>query len=363
MKTVMYRKDDREPVSSDGNGVNDFIGFQPTSKKALTTIRKIEEIAEATNKAGVKCSISKIEFDMIIKSGTGLKNDGHKFLGYPVIGYQNDMQSSGSCLASADDTACPWDPRIKGIFFFEIGIGINISKIGPFLSDVKKLRDKISRNSFCGVELYNGFLMRYVKASSAYLGKQEDSVEIEITYYRSKDPSTPRLYEDVLEEIEQMALMKYGALPHWGKNRNLAFDGVLKKYNKYEAFLQVKSKYDPQGLFSNEWTDGVLEIGQVGVIIKKDGCALEGLCVCSEDKHCAPDKGYFCKSGRVYKEARVCRRQEEVEPSFFRAFFQMPGWCVWTGILLLSSWFALHTRADPSQLFKSSLWPTLEPRS
>jgi len=254
-----------------------------------------------------RCFYSKAQYDRMMEKGTGLKNDGFQFWGYPVIGYQNNMQSSGSCLRSEGDTACPWDPRLVGVYLFQIGLSISLDKVGQFLADVKKVRDMNPANSLCGVDMYNGFQMRYVKASSAYLGKQEDSVEFEMKYYRATDPGTPRLYEDVWEEIEQMGLVKYGGLPHWGKNRNLAFDGVMKKYKKYDAFLRVKQKYDPEGLLSNEWTDGVLGIGEAGVIIKEDGCALDGLCVCSDDRHCAPHKGYFCKSGRVYKEAHVFR--------------------------------------------------------
>eukprot|EP00253_Pinus_taeda_P031360 PITA_31360 len=311
-RKVVYRVDDRVPVNTSGNGVNDFIGFRPTFSSLLATARIAEEVEQSHNSTHSVCAVAAVQVNSIMEVGTGLKNDDLLFHGYPVIGYQNNMQAAGSCLRSPEDgleTACAWDPRIKGLFFFQNGISISVSKIGQFLSDVKKIRD-MAPNSLCGVELYNGFLMRYVKASSAYLGKQEDSVDIEMTYYRPNDPNTPRLHEDVLEEIEQMALVKYGGMPHWGKNRNIAFDGVMKKYSKYEAFLAAKTKYDPRGLFSNEWTDSVLGIGEAGVIIKKDGCALEGLCVCSEDAHCAPDKSYFCKPGRVYTEARVCRQEE-----------------------------------------------------
>ncbi|XP_065864133.1 probable L-gulonolactone oxidase 4 isoform X2 [Euphorbia lathyris] len=275
-RKAIYRRDDRVSSHTSGDGVYEFMPFRSTSSHLLKIIR-------AT---------------------------GPKFTGYPVIGYQNNLQSSGSCLDSPEDdlsTVCPWDPRINCAYFFQTAFSIRMPDVKSFIQDVQQLV-KLEPKSLCVLEQYNGILMRYVKASSAYLGKQEDGIDFDFTYYRSKDPMTPRLYEDILEEIEQIGVFKYQALPHWGKNRNVAFDRVIKKYRNAYEFLKVKEKYDPNGLFSNEWTDQVLGLkGKVSVI--KEGCALEGLCICSEDVHCTPSKGYFCKPGKIYKNARVCTFQ------------------------------------------------------
>lgn len=222
-----------------------------------------------------------------------------------MVGRQGKMQTSGSCLYSSSrriDQACSWDPRIKGLFFYESTAIFPAAKFVDFLRDVKKLRDMKPEN-FCGVDIYNGVLIRFIKASKAYLGQSEDSVVVDFNYYRADDPLTPRLNQDVWEEIEQMAFFKYGVRPHWAKNRNVAFFDVQKKYPNFNKFVEAKNQLDPQNLFSSEWSDQILFGRQLN---KGDGCALEGQCICSEDKHCSPEKGYFCRSGLVYKEARVC---------------------------------------------------------
>lgn len=216
------------------------------------------------------------------------------------------MQTSGSCLYSSESNkgvSCAWDPRIKGLFFFESTAIFSATKFAAFIRDVKKLRDMKPEN-FCGADIYNGFLLRFIKKSNAYLGQSEDSVVVDFNYYRADEALTPRLNQDVWEEVEQIAFFKYSARPHWAKNRKVGFLDVQKKYPKFDKFVATRKVVDPQGIFSSESSDEIL-FGIEGV--KEDGCALEGLCICSEDRHCSPQNGYFCRRGLVYDEARVCR--------------------------------------------------------
>ncbi|KAM7508534.1 hypothetical protein LguiA_018987 [Lonicera macranthoides] len=314
-RKVVYRLDDRVPSNFSGDGWIDFPGFRSIPSLVLAILRTTEENQERLGDADGKCISAKLTASTLKTSAYGLTNDGISFTSYPVVGYHNRLQASGTCLDSHKDaqiTACPWDHRVKGLFFHQTTISIELSKAKSFIQDVQKLVD-LAPKSMCGVELYNGILMRYVTASSAYLGKQEAALDFDITYFRSSDPKSPRMYEDVLEEIEQLAVFKYGGLPHWGKNRNVAFDGAINKYKYVKKFLKVKKMYDPLGLFSSEWTDQVLGLSSK-VTIMKSGCALEGLCICSQDIHCAPDKGYLCQPGKIYKDARVCTHSNNQIP-------------------------------------------------
>ncbi|XP_065851576.1 L-gulonolactone oxidase 3 [Euphorbia lathyris] len=303
--TAVYRYDKRVPLDVNGDGVFDFIGFQDNSIVVSQSTRAAEKALEKSRNVNGKCLLANSFVGYKKLVGNGLKK-GLIFTGYPVIGYQGKMQTSGSCLyspAARIDSSCSWDPRINGLLFYESTAIFPASKFGDFIRDLKKLRD-LNPDNFCGVDIYNGFLIRFIKASEAYLGQSEDSVVVDFNYYRANDPSTPRLNQDVWEEVEQMAFFKYKAKPHWAKNRNLAFIDVRSKYPNLGKFLEAKKKLDPENMFSSEWSDEIL-LGKGEV--KADGCALEGQCICTEDRHCSPGNGYFCRQGLVFTEAKVCR--------------------------------------------------------
>ncbi|OMO91066.1 hypothetical protein COLO4_18676 [Corchorus olitorius] len=305
-QTAVYRRDSRVSMDTPGDGINDYVDVQPSSILFSQTVRVREQQLESARDVSAKCALADFSLDRKRQVATGLKNNGQNFTEYPVIGRQGKMQTAGSCLyATEDDVSCVWDPRNNGVLYFETSAMISATKFGDFIRDVKKLREVVNPENFCGMDLYFGFLIRFIKASTAYLGQSEDSVAVDFAYYRADDALTPRLNQDIMEEIEQMAFFKYGGRPHWAKNRDLAFFNVKSKYPNYEKFVAAKKQLDPQNMFSSEWSEKTF--GEDEDVVSSDGCAMEGLCVCSEDRHCNPSKGYFCKPGRVYSEAKVCR--------------------------------------------------------
>ncbi|RWW22576.1 hypothetical protein GW17_00013221 [Ensete ventricosum] len=332
---VAFRFDDRVPSNASGDGINDFIGFRPSLMAVSAAIRATgkshchqisralaprvlqsltrffcdaEKGYEESRNSRGKCVTAAAELAYRRLAANGLKNN-RIFTGYPVVGRQGKMQTSGSCQHSpeADSLSmCAWDPRSKGLFFYETTAIFSPPKFMDFIHDVMQLRD-LKPENFCGVDNYNGFLIRFIKKSDALLGQPEDSIVLDFNYYRADDPSTPRLNQDVWEEVEQMAFMKHGARPHWAKNRRVAFLGVHRKYPGFSNFLAAKNQSDPRGMFQNPWWDVVVSAQGSNT---GNGCALEGQCICAEDKHCSPSKGYLCRPGLVYKEARVCRARE-----------------------------------------------------
>ena len=289
-----------------------------------------EELADATRNRQAKCIQALAQVTAIQLAGYGYHQNGEFFTGFPVIGHQNLIMAAGGCQRSPLPTFyCAWDRRAKGLFFAEAGVILPLRNLRPFLADVRRLRELAPAGALCDIDLYTGFLMRFVKgASGAYLGttQEGDSVMLDFTFSRGDHARETRLDGDVFQELEQIAIWKYGATPHWGKNRNYVFEGVGGKYKNLGRFLDTKTRFDPEGLFSSPWSDAVLGIGGTAVVVDTPGCALEGLCRCSKDEHCAPEKQSFCRSGRVYPHARVCRIEVQLQPCIHNRYASTNIW-------------------------------------
>ncbi|KAK3126613.1 hypothetical protein QOZ80_7AG0559350 [Eleusine coracana subsp. coracana] len=250
-----YRIDDRVPVNMSGDGVNDFVGFRAIPTPAIQARRLTEDGFEMAKNAVGQCLAAKGMTLADAASNYGMMNAD---LPVPVL------------LA----LTIPGKPVVR----------VRLWELNP-------------AGVLCGVEMYGGVMMRFVRGSSALLRKPEGSVDFDLSYYRRR----------------WHCAATSGSRTR-GKNRNVTFEGATAKYGGSawaEEFERVRRAYDPEGLFTNEWSNQVLGIGE-GVSVVRDGCALEGPCMCSVDTHCAPDRGYLCRPGRVYEEARVCRHSSEL---------------------------------------------------
>ncbi|KAI5069377.1 hypothetical protein GOP47_0015678 [Adiantum capillus-veneris] len=349
---ALFKVSDRMDAGAVGDGAYNMAILDRLGVDFIESMRHGLEAAEESRSLSELCQEEKKTMKLRQSSGDGLVNFGNTFIGYPVVGLNHKMQTSGGCEKEEElppivtptridfnpshehqtDTendfvdqvvhsppqtdkleTCLWNPTIKyGFFFFHTAISIPISRAADAIAEIKRLRD-LNPESMCSLAYSGGIWIRFLAASEAYLAVPTESIMFEFMYYRARDPFTPRLHQDLFEEIEQILVNKYGGKPHWGKNRNLAFGNMHTRTVHVAKFLDVRQRFDPSSLFSNEWTDAILGIKSSSpqdVQTFQDHCALEGLCVCKEDSHCHPARGYFCRPGLAYKDARVCRYEK-----------------------------------------------------
>ncbi|MCO5577852.1 hypothetical protein L7F22_031687 [Adiantum nelumboides] len=347
-RKALFKIDDRVGIETHGNGAYKLALVDKMEVQVIESLRKDQEIFEETPDIDALCEKEGIFMNFRHSFGDGLVNDGITFTGYPVVGFNHKMQTAGGCDRKAyplitatgiefehvDDLpqgnedgveqildssiskrlfTCNWNPLLNhSLFFFDTAISIPAFKAKDVILELKKLRDAVPK-AMCTLGSLGGFWIRFQAKSKAYLGDPHDSVMFEFFSYRAKEANSPRIYEGFFEEIEQLLVTKFGGKPHWGKNRPLTFDGMHSRTLAMGKFLDVKKRFDPLNLFSNEWTDSILQQESSSGQTLEDHCALEGLCVCREDSHCHPQKGYFCRPGHVFQEGKVCRYENNKE--------------------------------------------------
>ncbi|GLJ25478.1 hypothetical protein SUGI_0487820 [Cryptomeria japonica] len=315
-RKAVFVANDRVFIDVAGDGSNSLIGTPITVAAIETSAYQVDSIQAKPDVTAICNLVGNLTL-LFAANGNGFLNDGKRFTGYPVVGFNHRMQTSGECerapeqtdesctptqILDKNESTCSWDRRVHASLFFDVELRLPLSRFREAMKDVKKIRD-LDPQRMCDQTIIS---IRSIKKSEAYLGPSEDQVTMELIIYRPREAGTPKWNEDVYEEIEQMVIEKYGGALHWGKSGGYLFGGLAKRSVNLEKFLKVKERLDPQGVFSNDWTDGLFGIGGKDVEELRDGCALDMICKCREDRHCAPYKGFLCKPGRVWEHARVC---------------------------------------------------------
>ena len=206
-----------------------------------------DDTFEAEKDAEGLCAQSEQSMENKVAKGGGYLNDDKTFTGYPVVGFNDLMQTTGGCqdyhplqrhsesssckpstITDKNQSICPWDRRAEGRIKYDLEIRVPLSRARDAMLDVKRIRD-FNPQALCAVE-GSGIGMRSVrKSAGAFLGPAEDMVTFETSYYRSPEVFVTAWNMDVFQEIEQMLIEKYGAACTGGNLGAICLTGWLIK--------------------------------------------------------------------------------------------------------------------------------------
>lgn len=95
--------------------------------------------------------------------------------------------------------------------------------------------------------------MRFVAGDDALLSPayQRDTAYLAVHVYRDM------AWDPYFRAVEQIA-NQYGGRPHWGKRHFQTAETLAQRYPEWDRFQAVRSRFDPDGRFANDYTDRVL---------------------------------------------------------------------------------------------------------
>lgn len=135
-------------------------------------------------------------------------------------------------------------PRL--VRFYEMENAIPREAVAPAMRDIQSMIEKKKYLINFPVEV------RFtapddVPLSTAY---QRESAYIAVHMYRGME------FESYFRDVEQI-LKSYDARPHWGKLHFRTADDLNRLYPRFDDFLRIRDRVDPQKVFANSYTEQV----------------------------------------------------------------------------------------------------------
>ncbi len=209
-----------------------------------------------------------------------------------TVGFAYQMFSS-----SCSGEACPW-AHVK---IANPEVAIPVTDLPAWMTRVREI---LAARPTCFP--INGIVIRFSAASKSWLSMAQgrEVAYVEFHVVRHPDEGEHEHFADAYDEIHQMSLLEFDARPHWGKNfaASFAFIDVAARYPRWNDFLALKDRLDPDGAFDNPYFERIRD--RVAVPLQA-GCAVDRACFCTDDSHCG--SGRLCVPGSLIEEARVCR--------------------------------------------------------
>lgn len=134
--------------------------------------------------------------------------------------------------------------------YVEEEIAIPLDK---FVEAAQAARELVRKN-YKKSSQFHGILFRFVSAEKHNFLSPASGRDV--VYFSITTPFRSG-YEQFYKEYYDL-MLKFSGRPHWGKINYLTKNDVQKLYGKkYEKFVAVRKKLDPQGMFSNHFTRNI----------------------------------------------------------------------------------------------------------
>ncbi|KAI4975252.1 hypothetical protein ZWY2020_048859 [Hordeum vulgare] len=269
-RKVVYREDNRVDASSPGDGLWDSLLGRSIPTRLLVNGRAAESSCRRSSSNDTAlCAAGRLQADSLAQQAYGYTNDSANFTGYPVVGVPAPHQASGTCINSPEDglnTSCPWDPRIRGSFSHNTDFSVALSKAPAFVAEMQQLRD----------------LKRTCSARASTPGSACSSATSGVLRLPGQARGLGRLRHRFLPEPHRRHAARtatwWTRSSRWrcastagcrtGEEPQLRLRRCHREVPKAGEFLRVKDRYDPDRLFSSEWSDQVLGIDRSPNIVR-----------------------------------------------------------------------------------------------
>jgi FAD-linked oxidoreductase len=140
-------------------------------------------------------------------------------------------------------------PNVRAVPFNEMEYTVPADQGLACLEEVIDTIRKQDINVFFPIEF------RYTAADDTWLSpfSERAGASLSIHQYHLQD------YRELFAATEPV-LRRYQGRPHWGKIHTLGPDELRTRYPKFDAWLDVRRRVDPQGRFLNDYLRGMLGI-------------------------------------------------------------------------------------------------------